>query len=185
MKRRKAPVPTGAAPRPAAGRVRRRTTIHARRPPLITQRHRRRAFSSMLPDRRPRASKPARKDPAAAEDRPMKNGARRLNAGALLLLAPAALASSIAAAGREVQLTIYNSDFALVKETRALALKQGVNEARFTDVTSLVEPDSVVLRDRKDADAVRILEQDYEADPLSEGALLRRYEGKTIPFRTI
>jgi hypothetical protein len=115
----------------------------------------------------------------------MNNRGRRLNAGALLLLAPAALASSAVAAGRDVQLTIYNGDFALVKETRAFALKQGVNEARFTDVTSLVEPDSVVLRDLKDADAVRILEQDYEADPLSEGALLRRYEGKTIPFRTI
>jgi hypothetical protein len=115
----------------------------------------------------------------------MTIGGRSLNAAALLLLAPAALAFGAGAAGRDVQLTIYNADFALVKETRTLDLAKGLNVTRFSDVTSLVEPDSVVLRDLKEADAVRILEQDYEADPLSEGALLRRYEGKTIPFRSI
>lgn len=115
----------------------------------------------------------------------MTIGGRSLGAGALLVLASAALMFGAEAAGRDVQVTIYNSDFALVKETRTLDLAQGLNVTRFSDVTSLVEPDSVVLRDLKDADAVRILEQDYEADPLSEGALLRRYEGKTIQFRSI
>jgi hypothetical protein len=115
----------------------------------------------------------------------MTIGAVSLNATAILLLAQAALAAGAGTTGREVQLTIYNSDFALVKETRTQDLVQGVNLTRFSEVTSLVEPASVVLRDPKDAEGVRILEQDYEADPLSEGALLRRYEGKTIAFRTI
>jgi hypothetical protein len=85
----------------------------------------------------------------------------------------------------EVQVTIYNSDFALVKESRTLNLKQGTGESRFSNVTSLLEPDSVVLRDRKNPDGVRVLEQNYEGDPLSEESLLKRMEGKTLQFRVV
>jgi hypothetical protein len=100
-----------------------------------------------------------------------------------LLAAP--MAGSASEAGGEVQLTIYNRDFALVKESRALTLKQGVSEARFAEVTSLLEPESVILRDPRNPEGLRILEQNYEGDPLSEGAMLRRYEGKTMQFRTV
>jgi hypothetical protein len=95
-----------------------------------------------------------------------------------------AFAAGPAGAG-EVSLTIYNSDFALVKESRALSLQSGMNETRFTNVTSLLEPDSVVLRDRKDPEGLRILEQNYEGDPLSEAAMLRLSEGKTLQFRNV
>ncbi len=80
------------------------------------------------------------------------------------------------------QLTIYNQNFALVKETRLLPLKEGVNEVRLTDVTAQLEPDSVILRDPHDPRSLRILEQNYEGDPLSEGFLLQQYEGKTLQF---
>ncbi len=92
-----------------------------------------------------------------------------------------------AAAGLEdgggARLTIYNQEFALVKDSLALKLKEGVNEVRATDVTALVEPDSVVLRDARGGSGLRILEQNYINDPLSQGALLRQYEGKTVSFR--
>jgi len=80
------------------------------------------------------------------------------------------------------QLTIYNQNFATVKETRALDLAKGESEVRVTDVTAHLEPDSVVLRDLANPDAIRILEQNYESDPLSEGLLLRKSEGKTLDF---
>src|ERR1051326_798639 len=82
----------------------------------------------------------------------------------------------------ETQLTIYNQNFGVVKETRALELKKGENEVRVTDITAHLEPDSVVLRDVKNATAIQILEQNYESDPLSEGLLLRKSEGKTLDF---
>ncbi len=82
----------------------------------------------------------------------------------------------------ETQLTIYNRNFAVVKETRTLELREGENEVRVTDITAHLEPDSLVLRDRKNPDAIRILEQNYESDPLSEGLLLRKSEGKTLDF---
>lgn len=93
---------------------------------------------------------------------------------AALLLAGPALA--------QTQLTIYNQNFATVKETRTLELKKGEGEVRVTDLTAHLEPDSVVLRDLKKPDAIRILEQNYESDPLSEGLLLRKSEGKVLDF---
>ncbi len=99
---------------------------------------------------------------------------KRLAAIALLLAAPPALA--------ETQLTIYNGNFAAVKERRTLSLPAGESEARVTDVTAHLEPDSVILRDVQDPGAIRILEQNYESDPLSEGLLLRKSEGKVLDF---
>ena len=105
------------------------------------------------------------------------------------VLVAAVVACAVAAGpsvrAADVQVTIYNSDFALVKESRTLSLKQGMNEARFADVTSLLEPDSVILRDRRNPGGLRIMEQNYEGDPLSEASLLKTYEGKTLKFRTI
>lgn len=82
----------------------------------------------------------------------------------------------------QTQLTIYNQNFAVVKERRALELKAGENEVRITDLTAHLEPDSVVLRDLTRAGSIRILEQNYESDPLSEGLLLRKSEGKVLDF---
>lgn len=82
----------------------------------------------------------------------------------------------------QTQLTIYNQNFATVKEQRTLDLQRGENEVRVTDITAHLEPDSVVLRDLKNPGALQIMEQNYESDPLSEGLLLRKSEGKTLDF---
>ena len=44
-------------------------------------------------------------------------------------------------------LTVYNQNFAIVRETVPLQLKPGVNSVEFTGVTSQIEPESVLLRD--------------------------------------
>ncbi|MBM4286393.1 MAG: hypothetical protein FJ128_14290 [Deltaproteobacteria bacterium] len=98
---------------------------------------------------------------------------------AMILLAALLWAGPVMA---QTQLTIYNRNFATVKETRTLDLKKGENEVRVSDITAHLEPDSVILRDLKKADAIRILEQNYESDPLSEGLLLRKSEGKVLDF---
>src|ERR1700690_593019 len=92
------------------------------------------------------------------------------------------LLAGIACACGQVQLTIYNQNFAAVKERRVLDLKSGANEVRISEITAHLEPDSVVLRDLQQPDAIRILEQNYESDPLSEGLLLRKSEGKVLDF---
>jgi len=52
-----------------------------------------------------------------------------------------------ASASAQTQLTIYNQNFAVVKEQRVLNVQRGVNEIRLTDITAHLEPDSVILRD--------------------------------------
>ena len=66
-------------------------------------------------------------------------------------------------------LTIYNQDFAVIREIIPLDLQQGPTSVRFTGTTAHLEPDSVVLRDVQRDNALQILEQNYESDPLSEG----------------
>lgn len=79
-------------------------------------------------------------------------------------------------------LTIYNQNFAVVRQDIPLDLKSGVTSVRFTDITMHLEPDSVILRDPSGKRPVQVLEQNYRADPVSESLLLSLYEGKTIDF---
>src|SRR6478609_1913734 len=82
----------------------------------------------------------------------------------------------------EPALTIYNQNFAVIRDNVALDLKSGVNELRFTGATAHLEPDSVILRDPAGKRALQILEQNYRNDPVSQELLLSLNEGKTIPF---
>jgi hypothetical protein len=79
-------------------------------------------------------------------------------------------------------LTIYNQNFAVVRETLPLDLKAGSNSVRFSDATAQVEPDSVILRDPAGKQAIVVVEQNYRNDPVSQERLLSLYEGKTIEF---
>ncbi len=99
------------------------------------------------------------------------------------LAAIAASAESPTAADRQAPaLTIYNGNFALVREYIPLELTSGVNTVSFTEVTSHLEPDSVILRDPTGQRSLQVLEQNYRADPVSQELLLSLYEGKTIDF---
>ena len=82
----------------------------------------------------------------------------------------------------EPALTIYNQNFAVVRDTVPLDLKSGVNEVRFSGATAHLEPDSVILRDSAGKRALQILEQNYRNDPISQELLLSFNEGKTIDF---
>lgn len=80
--------------------------------------------------------------------------------------------------------TIYNQQFAVVRNSLALDLKPGVNHVEVTDITGHLEPDSVFLRSLEQGRQLHILEQNYRNDPVSEQLLLSLYEGKTIDFQT-
>src|SRR5678809_1336924 len=61
--------------------------------------------------------------------------------------------------GRDtVQLTIYNSvDLTLVKETRILTMRKGLNKLEFSWANTLIDPTSVEFKALTQADAVEVL----------------------------
>ncbi len=83
-----------------------------------------------------------------------------------------------------VSLTIYNQNFAVARTTVDLALTPGTNEVTTTEVTSQLEPDSVVLRDPTGKHIFSVVEQNYDAAIVNQDWLLQKYEGQTIDFQT-
>ena len=82
-----------------------------------------------------------------------------------------------------VALTIYNQNFAVARTSIDLDLHPGINEVTSNQVTSRLEPDSVVLRDSSGMRAIHVIEQNYDAAVVSQEWLLQKYEGKSIDFQ--
>ena len=100
------------------------------------------------------------------------------------LIASCLVLANVMVTFAEPSLTIYNQDFAVVRDWIELSLKKGDNEVTVTDITAKAEPQSVILRDPAGKYAMRILEQNYRADPVSQDLLLSLHEGQEIDFIT-
>ena len=81
---------------------------------------------------------------------------------------------------RAVNITVYNSNIGLVRETRSLALPNGRINLRFADVSAQIRPETVHLRSVTQSDALSILEQNYQYDLLNPSKLLDKYVGREI-----
>jgi len=107
---------------------------------------------------------------------------------ALLLLAAGTTAAwaqtteqtTTAADRQSVNITVYNSNLGLVRETRRLTLPSGRIALRFADVTAQIRPETVHLASLLSPSALRILEQNYQYDLLNPGKLLDKFVGKQI-----
>ena len=97
---------------------------------------------------------------------------RALLASAGLLLVPL----SAQAQGREVSVTIYNSDLALVEDARPLDLKAGRQKLEFKDVSAAIRPETVSLS----APGVTILEQNFDYDLLTPDKLMEKAVGQQV-----
>jgi hypothetical protein len=80
---------------------------------------------------------------------------------------------------RDSEITIYNDNLALIKEKRKLDLKIGVHSIEYTNVTSQIDPTSVLVEDPTNKKTA-VLEQQYGYDLVSRSSLLDRYVGKEI-----
>jgi hypothetical protein len=95
----------------------------------------------------------------------------KLIAAVVLLLAPLTLAQarnidlSTIPSRDTVQLTIYNSeDLTLVRETRRLTFKKGLNPLQFSWANTLIDPTSVDLRFRSHAGELNLLDTAFPHD---------------------
>lgn len=100
----------------------------------------------------------------------------------LPLLVALPLAAQNPSATAPTQLTIYNQDFAVARTTIPLDLHAGTNEVLTTNVTSQLEPDSVVLRDPTGRNLIKVAEQNYDAAVVNQQWMLEKNEGKIIDF---
>ncbi|HIH45391.1 MAG TPA: DUF4139 domain-containing protein [Candidatus Methanoperedenaceae archaeon] len=93
------------------------------------------------------------------------------------LLSTASAAESTEKESTEV--TVYNQNIALVKETRSVKLEKGYNTVRYVDVASLIDPTSVLFYDLSQPDT-EVLEQNYEYDIVNREKLLSKYLDRDI-----
>ena len=101
------------------------------------------------------------------------------------LLSPLTVAQSIeqttTARDRQlVNITVYNSNLGLVRETRRIELSSARIALRFADVTAQIRPETVHLASLTAPAALRILEQNYQYDLLNPSKLLDKFVGKEI-----
>ncbi len=100
----------------------------------------------------------------------------------MLLACPARaeVLSSTASDQTGVEVTVYNSDLALVKDSRSVSIPKGEGELRFMDVASAIKPETVHVKSKNNPEALAVLEQNYEFDLISPEKLLEKFVGQTI-----
>ncbi|MBS1170778.1 MAG: hypothetical protein H6R01_1696 [Burkholderiaceae bacterium] len=101
----------------------------------------------------------------------------------LLLSAPAIHAERLRSTlndQKEVAVTIYNSDLALVKDQRKIALKGGTFDLAFRDVSALMRPETALLRSVSAPGKLSVVEQNFNFDLLTPQKMLEKYVGKTV-----
>ena len=79
-----------------------------------------------------------------------------------------------------VEVTIYNNNLGLVKESRKIKLSSGEGELHFGDVAAMINPVTVHIGTRKPSSDFTVLEQNYEYDLIDHHKLLEKYVGKNI-----
>ncbi len=90
--------------------------------------------------------------------------------------------TQIAGERHSVDLTIYNSDLALIRELRTLPLKKGLSKVIVPEIPATIDGTSLHFSSLTDASAVKILEQNYQYDLVSNEKLLEKFVGKNIEF---
>ena len=94
--------------------------------------------------------------------------------------APPRRLSTAEAAEGGLALTVYNQGTALVRDRRQFNLRQGLNELRFGDVASSIDPTSVLFTSLSDPSGTSVVEQNYEFDLVGAAALLEKYLDQEI-----
>ena len=79
-----------------------------------------------------------------------------------------------------LSLTVYNQNFAVVRDTVPLDLKAGADTAIISAPTAQVEPDSVILRDPAGQHSLQILEQNYRNDPYPRNCCCRSSKARQL-----
>ena len=81
---------------------------------------------------------------------------------------------------KELAVTVYNSNVALVRDVRRIRLPEGTIDLRYMDIAAQVNPATVHIVSLTSPKDLNVLEQNYEYDLLSPQKLLQKYIGKEL-----
>src|SRR5467141_30913 len=80
----------------------------------------------------------------------------------------------------DLNVTVYNSNIALIRDVRNLTLPPGAFRLKFMDIAATVNPATVHFRSLNDPEKLGVIEQNYEYDLLEPAKLLHKYVGKEV-----
>jgi hypothetical protein len=81
---------------------------------------------------------------------------------------------------KEVAVTIYNENLALVKDKRTIDLPAGKSTLAFREVSGMMRPETALLQSTSRQDDLEVVEQNFDFDLLTPQKLLEKYVGRTI-----
>ena len=81
---------------------------------------------------------------------------------------------------KEVAVTIYNEDLALVRDQRQVALPEGTVDLALREVSARIRPETALLSSLTRPGGLTILEQNFDFDLLTPKNLLEKYVGKDV-----
>jgi hypothetical protein len=81
---------------------------------------------------------------------------------------------------KEVAVTIYNENLALVKDVRRFAMKRGAVNLAFRDVSANMRPETALLRSISAPGSLSVLEQNFNFELLTPQKMLEKFVGQTV-----
>lgn len=86
---------------------------------------------------------------------------------------------------REVAVTIYNDNLALVKDSRKVKLDKDINQLAWREVSAQMRPETALLRSLSQPMGMRLIEQNFDFDLLTPQKLLDKYVGREVIVITV
>ena len=80
----------------------------------------------------------------------------------------------------DLNVTVYNSNIALIRDVRNLTIPDGTFRLKFMDIAATVNPATVHFRSLTDPEKLSVIEQNYEYDLLEPAKLLHKYVGREV-----
>jgi hypothetical protein len=80
----------------------------------------------------------------------------------------------------DLNVTVYNSNIAMIRDVRQLTLPTGEFRLKFMDIAATVNPATVHFRSINEPQKLDVVEQNYEYDLLEPAKLFHKYVGKEV-----
>lgn len=81
---------------------------------------------------------------------------------------------------KDVAVTIYNDNLALIRDARRVKLDRDFNKLAWREVSAQMRPETALLRNLTNSDGFRLQEQNFDFDLLTPPKLLEKYLNKVV-----